>query len=74
MGAKATHIVVGLMPVILAEDETNMKTRITWKSHSDVLARFFGSKDGYVCLLDFNPTVGNDKMEHERIMDAFKNN
>jgi hypothetical protein len=72
--AKTTHRVVGPVPVILAEDETKVKTRITWESHSDVLVGFYGSKDGYICLSDFKPTMGNGKVGYERIMDAFKNN
>ena len=29
-GAKITHGIVGLVPVILAEDETKVKGRVVW--------------------------------------------
>jgi hypothetical protein len=42
--AKAIHGINGSIPVILAEDETKVKDRITWESHNDVWLNFVGQR------------------------------
>jgi hypothetical protein len=44
--AKETHGITGLVPVILAEDETKVKMRIAWEAKTDRLVRFCGPKAG----------------------------
>lgn len=47
----------GPVPVILAEDETKVKARITWAAKIDVLAGFCGPKEDHKCLSDFQLLV-----------------
>jgi hypothetical protein len=71
--AKAAHGVNGLVLVILAEDETKVKSRITWDAHTDVLAGFCSPKDGHECIVDFKPPVEEGEVGYESIVDAFQN-
>jgi hypothetical protein len=57
--AKEAHGVHRPVPVILAEDETKVKTHITWEPQTDILAGFCGTKEGHVCITNFKPKVGS---------------
>jgi hypothetical protein len=72
--AKEAHGVHGLVPVILAEDETKVKTRITWEPQTDVLAGFCGTKEGHVCITKLKLEVGSGQEGYAKIVDAFKSN
>lgn len=70
--AKNAHGVTGPVPIILAEDETKVKARITWEPQFDVLAGFCGSKINHKCVVDFKPYVGEGNTGYENILDAFR--
>ena len=72
--AKVTHGVEGPVPVILAEDETKVRSRITWDARSDGLVGFCGEKDSHVCKSSFKPTVGNGEDGYSCIVDSFRLN
>jgi hypothetical protein len=73
MEAMAAHGVIGMVLVILVEDETKIKVRITWDANTDVLAGFCGPKEGHECIVDFKPPVGEDEVGYDTIVDAFHN-
>ena len=56
--AKTAHQIVGPVSVILAEDETKVRSRVLNEQSFDTLAGFCGSKDNYVCISNYKPTVG----------------
>ena len=72
--AKATHGVEGPVPVILAEDETKVKSRISWEARSDRLVGFCGQKEDHICVSDFKPQVGIGKAGYSAIVDSFRLN
>ena len=72
--AKKTHGVHGPIPIILAEDETKVKSRIVWEASFDTLVGFFGSKDSHCCVSNFKPVVGCGNSGYEAIVDAFRLN
>jgi hypothetical protein len=63
--AKVMHGMVGAMPVILPQDETKVKNRITWEPQSDVLAGFYGSKHFHACITNFKRVVESGKQRYE---------
>ena len=72
--AKANHGVEGPVPVILAEDETKVKARISWDARSDGLVGFFGVKENHRCVSTFRPHVGNGESGYAAIVDSFRQN
>ena len=72
--AKKTHGVHRHVPIILAEDETKVKSRIVWEASSDTLVGFCGSKDSHCCVSNFKPVVGCGNSGYEAIVDAFRLN
>jgi hypothetical protein len=71
--AMVVHGVVGPIPVILAEDETKVKPRITWEQKWDVLAGFCGPKDDHVCVSNYKVSIGDGEEGYNKIVDAFRN-
>jgi hypothetical protein len=71
---KLTHDIIGIAPVILAEDETKVKARVTWDPKFDILAGFYGCKDDHICISDLKPTVGSGEAGYNGILDAFRTN
>lgn len=49
--AKVQHGIEGPIPVILAEDETKVKGRVSWESKWDTLAGFCGPTADHICRL-----------------------
>jgi hypothetical protein len=72
--AKKTHGLVGPIPIILAEDETKVKSRISWDARSDGLVGFCGEKENHVCISTFKPQVGNGESGYSSIVDSFRMN
>lgn len=72
--SKAAYRITGAVPVILAEDETKVKSRISWDSRSDVLVGFCGSKVDHRCDSHFRPAVGSGEAGYSNVVDAFKLN
>ena len=72
--AKSAHGVQGQVPIILAEDETKVKTRISWEARSDGLVGFCGSKEDHICVSSFKPVVGNGESGYDAIVDSFRSN
>ncbi|KAL3677805.1 hypothetical protein R1sor_020761 [Riccia sorocarpa] len=57
--SKRYYRIVGDVPVILAEDETRIKPHVRWEPRRDTLIGFYGSKDGHICQLGLEFTVGS---------------
>ena len=72
--AKATHGVEGPVPIILAEDETKVKSRISWEARSDRLVGFCGQKEDHICVSNFKPKVGIGEAGYSAIVDSFQLN
>ena len=72
--AKIAHNIVGPVPVILEEDETKVKGRISWESKWDTLAGFCGHKTDHVCITTFKPEVGSGEDGYNNIVDSFWSN
>ena len=70
--AKSAHGVQGHVLVILAEDETKVKARISWEARSDALVGFCGPKEDHAFISTFRPQVGDGQSGYEAIVDAFK--
>jgi hypothetical protein len=69
-----SHGIEGHVPVILAEDETKVKSRITWEPKFDTLAGFCVQKDNHLCIGNFKPIVGIGEAGYNKIMDSFASN
>jgi hypothetical protein len=61
--AMSVHGIDGLVPVILAEDETKVKQRIAWEPKHDTLAG---------CISDYKPLVGVGDEGYNKIVDTFR--
>jgi hypothetical protein len=70
--AKSAHGIRGPVPVILAEDETKVKTRVAWEPQRDTLAGFCGWKDEHQCCSTFKPVVGGGEGGYNSIIQAFR--
>jgi hypothetical protein len=72
--AMLAHGITGLVPVILAEDETKVKSRVSWESKWDTLAGFCRPKQNHVCISSYKPVVGFGKVGYNTIVDSFRTN
>jgi hypothetical protein len=59
--------------VILAEDETKVKSRVAWDSKGDHLISFYGPKLQRRCIFHFRPIIGTGEVGYNNIMEAFGN-
>jgi hypothetical protein len=57
--------------VILAEDETKVKSRVCWEHRLDALTGFCGPKEDHVCIPKYNVVVGSSEPGYNKIMEAF---
>jgi hypothetical protein len=73
MEAKKAHGITGPILVLLAEDETKVKSRIAWESQTNSLLGFCGTKESHVCVSCFKPKVGDGQVGYDNVMDAFRN-
>jgi hypothetical protein len=72
--AKVNHGVEGPILVILAEDETKVKARVSWDARSNGLVGFCGVKENRLCISIFRPHVGNGESGYAAIVDSFRQN
>jgi hypothetical protein len=72
--AMLAHGITGPVLVILAEDETKVKSRVSWESKWDTLAGFCRPKQNHVCISSYKPVVGFGKVGYNTIVDSFRTN
>jgi hypothetical protein len=70
--AKEVHGEGGVVPVILAENETKVKQRISWEPKYDTLAGFCGPKSNHSYIPDYKPVVGIGDEGYNMIVDSFR--
>ena len=70
--AKAAHGISGPIPVILAEDETKNKGRISWEARRDTMLGFCGPQDNHSCITDYKPTIGVGEIGYNKMVDSFR--
>jgi hypothetical protein len=66
------HGITGQVPVILAKDETKVKSRVFWEAKWDTLAGFCGPKLNHVCISNYKPVVGTSELGYNKIVDSFR--
>ena len=72
---KLAHRIKGPIFVLVAEDETKVKARVTWDPKFDTLVDFYGVKDDHdVCISNFRPLIGSGESGYNAIVDAFRTN
>jgi len=69
--AKKTHGIIGLVPMILAKDETNVRSRVCYKQRFDPLVRFCRPKETHICILHYKPLVGIMEGGYNKILEYF---
>ena len=69
---KIAHAISRPIPVILAEDETKVKSRVAWEPQRDTLAGFCGWKNNHRCCTTLKLVVGSGKHGYESIVGAFR--
>ncbi len=60
------------IPVILAEDETRVKSMIRWDAKKDTLVGFCGNENSHTCISGFEIVVGDEEMGYNKIANAFR--
>lgn len=70
--AKEFHGIVGVVLVILAQDETKVKSRVAWEQKWDTLAGFCGVMGDHVCVSSFKPVVGAKEVGYNKIVESFR--
>jgi hypothetical protein len=58
--------------VILAKDETKVKSWVAWEPKPDVLSGFYESKVDHICVSGFVSIIGEGEVAYNSIMDAFQ--
>lgn len=72
MDAKSALGITGPIPVILAEDETKFRGRISWEARWDTMVGFCGPKPDHICIPNYKPQVGSSEMGYNKVLDSFK--
>ena len=70
--AKAAHGMNGPIPVILVEDETKVRSRVSYEQWFDILAGFCGPKDTHICISIYKPVVGTGEGGYSKILECFR--
>ena len=70
--AKKALGISGPIPVILAEDETKVRGRVSWEARWDTLLRFCGPIDNHKCITDYKPVVGESEVGYSKMVDSFR--
>ena len=70
--AKLAHNILGQVPVILAKDETKVRSRVSYEQCYDTLAGFCGPKENHVCISSYKPVVGTGEEGYNRILECFR--
>jgi hypothetical protein len=55
--AQQAHNIGEHVPVILVEDETKVKSKVSWDSRGDNLIGFYGAKENHYCVTNFSPII-----------------
>ena len=72
--AKAALGISGPIPVILAEDETKVRGRVSWEARWDTLLGFCGPTENHKCITNYKPVVGVGEVGYNKVVDSFKQN
>jgi hypothetical protein len=72
--AQQVHNIGGLVPIILAEDETKVKSKVSWDSKGGNLIGFCGAKENHYCVTNFSPIIGIREVGYDNILEAFTSN
>ena len=59
--AKTAHGLIGPVPMILVEDKTKVRSRVSYEQQFDSLAGFCGPKENHVCISSYKPSVGSEE-------------
>jgi hypothetical protein len=70
--AMLAHGITGPVPMILVEDETKVKSRVSWESKWDTLAGFCGPKQNHICISSYKPVVEFGEAGYNTIVDSFR--
>ena len=69
--AKAAHGISRPVSIILVEDETRARSRISYEQRFDTLTGFCGPKDTHMCISNYKLVVGNGKEGYNKILECF---
>ena len=72
--AKVAHCLSGPIPVILVEDETKVRGRISWEAKWVTMVGFCGPKENYTCIPHYKPIVGVGEVGYNKLVDSFRLN
>lgn len=72
LDAKAVHEISSPILVILAEDETKVRGRISWEAKSDTMLGFCGAKESHTCIAHYKPKEGDGHDGYNKLMESFK--
>ena len=70
--AKKVHGISGPIPVTLAEDETKVRSRVSWEARSDTMLGFCGPKEKHTCITNYKPKVEDGVGGYNEMMESFK--
>jgi hypothetical protein len=71
---KQVHNIGGPIPILLVENETKVKYKVSWDSRGDNLIGFCGAKENHCCVTNFSPVIGIGEVGYNNILEAFTNN
>lgn len=69
--AKNAHGITGQVPIISAEDETKVRSQVSYEQRFDILAGFCGTKENHVCISSYKPLVDNGEASYNKILECF---
>ena len=69
--AKAHHGIAGSILIILVEDETKVKSQVSWEHRRDALTGFCGPKEDHVCVPTYEVVVEARTSGYDNILNAF---
>ena len=70
--AKKMHGIYGPISVILAEDETKVRGRVSWEAQWDTMLGFCGPKKNHRCITDYKPSIGVGEVGYNQMVDSFR--
>ena len=65
--AKAAHGIIAAILVILAKDETKIRSRVAYEQHFDSLSGFCGPKENHVCVSNYKRVEAG----YNKILESF---
>jgi hypothetical protein len=72
--AKQVHNIGGPIPIILVENETKVKSIVSWDFRGDNLIGFCAAKENHCCVTNFNHVIGIREDGYNNVLEAFTNN